>query len=64
MIGGVALGLLGAGLGQPVAGASAILALVQFGTLDQHPVIEAGKAKPMAAFHDVETRLGLAFADR
>lgn len=62
VIGGVALGLLGAGLGQPVASASAILTLVQFGTLDKHPVIEAGNAQPMAAFHDVETRLGLSFA--
>ncbi len=61
VIGGAVLGLLGAGLGQPVAGASAILALIQFGTLDKHPVIEAGKARPMAAFHDLKTRLGLEF---
>jgi hypothetical protein len=61
VIGGVALGLLGAGLGQPIASASAILALVQFGTLDKRPVIEAGNASPMAAFHDIKTRLGLAF---
>ncbi|MCB1701097.1 MAG: hypothetical protein H6985_04665 [Pseudomonadales bacterium] len=62
LIGGLALGIAGAGLGQPIAGASAILALVQFGTLDKKPVVEAGKARPMAAFHDIDLRMGLKFS--
>jgi hypothetical protein len=59
LIGGVALGLIGAGLGQPMAAGPAILALIEFGTLDKKPVIEAGAARPMALFHDIKTRLGI-----
>jgi hypothetical protein len=59
MIGGVALGLAGTGLGNPLGSATAILALVQFLTLDRQPVIEPGKSAAVAMFHDIETRLGL-----
>jgi hypothetical protein len=60
-IGGIGLDLAGAALGNPVAGASALLAIVQFATFDKKPVIEAGDSKAVAMFHDVEEVLGLEF---
>lgn len=61
VIGGVALGLIGIGLGQPIASGAAILSLIEFATLNKEPVIQAGEARPMAVFHDIETKLGVSF---
>ena len=55
------LGLAGAALGDPLASSSAVLALVQFGTLESKPAIEAGQAAPAAMFHDVKTHVGVEF---
>ncbi len=60
-IGGIGLGLAGAALGSPVAGASALLAIAQFATFDKKPAIEAGNSKAVAMFRDVEEVLGLEF---
>ncbi|MCP4611774.1 MAG: hypothetical protein GY845_23945 [Planctomycetes bacterium] len=60
-LGGVALGLVGAGLGNPIAGVSALLALVQFATFDRKPVIEAGETRAAAMFHDIKEMPGLEF---
>jgi hypothetical protein len=41
------------------AGASAVLALMQFAALDRTPAIEPGRSAPAAMFHDIEARLGI-----
>ena len=54
-IGGVGLTLAAAGLFNPLATASAVLALVKFATFDKKPLIEPGLNAPAAMFHDVES---------
>ncbi len=54
----ITLGIAGAATLNPLVAASAILALVQFTTLDSQPVIQAGKSEPAAMFHDVKKVLG------
>lgn len=55
-IAGIALGLAGAAIGNPLWTASSLLSIVQFATLDRKPVIEAGENAPAAMFHDVEAK--------
>ena len=53
---GIGLGLAGAGLLNPLAAGSALLALVKFAKFDRQPVIKPGENAPAAMFHDVEAR--------
>lgn len=56
---------LGFARGEPlIAGASAMLSLVQFATLDRQPAIEPGDAAPAAMFHDIAERTPLKLVPR
>ena len=58
VVGGIAVGLAGAALGNPLTTTAAVLSVVQFATLDRKSVIDAGKSGPAAMFHDVRKVLG------
>ena len=60
LIGGAAL-TMAAAPGSLLAGASALLSIIGFATLDRKPVVNAGEAAPAALFHDVQTKLGVKF---
>lgn len=57
-VAGIAVGLAGTALGNPLATAAAFLSVVEFATLDRKPVIEVGESAPAAMFHDVKKILG------
>lgn len=50
-IAGIALSLVAAPLGAPLATAGALLTMVRFATFDRKPVIDAGENQPAAMFH-------------
>jgi len=51
---GIGLGLTAAGMFNPIASMSALLAIVQFATFDRKPVVQPDINAPAAMFHDVE----------